>query len=134
MIADHVRQLRRDSGTIFLETLVSVLILSAMLSAFFTALTSFHHQTNAAEQRRLGQMIAQSRAISTGVETPLSLGTTTGLTSGYVWQTSVQPYQASRAESAAGYLVLVRTSVRPENKPGPVVTLSSLRLMPKGEL
>lgn len=126
----RLHSLPSDAGTIFLETLVAAAIISLMLGTYFTITAQSARQVSKVEQRRMEYMVAQSRLARAGIETPLEIGTVSGIEQGYAWQVSVQPYADTRAESAAGRLVRVSATVKSGTQSKGGATLRTLRLLP----
>jgi type II secretory pathway component PulJ len=113
---------QRETGTVLVETLVAVLIVSAMAGLWFETLGQGARQQRALADRRLAMLIAQSQMATVGVLRSVGAGATTGSDAGMDWRTEIRPYP----EAGTG---IDKVSVA-VGRPGAaaLVVLQSLRL------
>ncbi len=121
----------RDSGSIFIETLIASAIVALMLAATYRSIGDASLRTKKAEERREALLVAQSQMATAGITQSLSTGGTSGIDGEMAWQLDVAPYVFASDENDVGQMERVRVTVRRRDADQDLITLSSLRLLPK---
>lgn len=122
--------MRRDAGTLMVETLIAAGIVAVMLAAMYTSMADSADRQRKVAMRRQALMVARSELALVGAEVPAIPGRTTGLSGNYVWQIDVANYGGDLNASQAGPLGLVTITVGRKGERGPLATIRTLRLMP----
>ena len=123
---------KRDRGF----TLIEVLVAFAILALTFTALVRiFGSGLTAADwvaRERTAILLAQSRLAAVGIETPLTLGESSGESAdGYRWRVAVEPDTTATAQPLLLLLRRVKVVVSwAEGGSDRSVSLATLRLAP----
>jgi len=120
---------RREAGSVLVEAMVAVAIITMMLAVTYRAVGESVLRSRAAEASRTAAMIAQSRLALVGAEIPLTPGETTGVDGDFAWRVEIDP--AEEDASSAGHLMAVTASVRGRSGQDRAV-LRTLRLAPTG--
>lgn len=132
-----------EAGFTLVEVLVAFAILSIVLLALFSGLSTALFGDRRAEFTRSALRLAKAELETAGVDKPLTPGVTTGrFANGMEWKLSVQPYAAGtpKAEPAYWVEIIVRPSsgsnqssfasaLAAQIAPTPSVTLTTLKLV-----
>ena len=105
--------MHRQSGSLFIESLVAVLIVAMILAVTYRTVVDTSARSRQIEQRRTALLIAQSRLAMVGDAIPLGPGQVAGVEAAYAWRVVIQPRSAGLTESRAGRLSDVTVSVSP---------------------
>jgi|HubBroStandDraft_1064217.scaffolds.fasta_scaffold455284_2 hypothetical protein len=119
----------RDSGTVFIEALVSTAVVAAVLAALFAALQSaaLHHRQIA--ERRDALLVAQSELAAVGTAIPVTPGALEGVDGDMRWRVRIDPpIESPLAFSRAGAPSEVTVSVGLASGDTDLVVLRTLRL------
>jgi general secretion pathway protein I len=117
-----------EAGSILIEALIAIAILSMVLAAAYNLIGASALRAKAAESARTAGLIAQSQLAAVGPVIPLSPGETTGLQDGYSWRVAID--ETASAPSATGRLMRVTVTVGSQGARR--VRISTLRLAPAG--
>jgi type II secretory pathway pseudopilin PulG len=118
--------MRRDQGSVLVETLVATAIVTMMTAALYGALGDAAERARAAEARRAALLVAQSALAGAPAAGAFRTGRVTGADGPYVWEIVASPQSA--APSASGRLVRLEVRVRRQDAPDVLARLSTLRL------
>lgn len=121
----------RDSGAIFVESLVAAAIVAMILVATFRVAVDGAAHARMVEQRRLALLVAQSELAAVGSEIPVAPGESSGASGDMNWTVDITPYADESGASTAGALWQVSVAVRPRTERRAVVRIRSLRLGPE---
>ncbi|MFZ4689188.1 MAG: hypothetical protein ACOYLS_08110 [Polymorphobacter sp.] len=81
-----------ETGAVFVETLVAVLIVAAMAGLWFDTLAQGARQQRALSDRRIAMLVVQSRMATVGVLTADGSGDDRGSDAGMDWRISREPF------------------------------------------
>ena len=121
--------MRRDSGSIFIDTMIAAAIVAVSLGAMCQVIANSAARHRMTESRRTALMIAQSELAAVGSAIPISVGQVSGAEGRYVWLIDIEPRDAGFTQSKAGSLWTVSVVVRAQGE-GELARLESLRLGP----
>lgn len=116
---------RASRGAILVETLVAVLILAAMLSVLFEAVSTNAAALRTSASRQEAMLIAQSRLSEVGVLDVAVPGTARGEAAGLSWEVDITAFGGKREDSSN--LNLVTVTVREPDGRRVLARLRSLR-------
>ena len=120
---------RRESGSIFVETMIAAAIVAISLGSMYSAVGDSARRDRLVQQKHSAILIAQSELAAVGSVIPLSPGMTGGVAGPYAWRVDVAPYRGLQG-GVAGQLMEVTASVRALDGATDIVTLKSLALAP----
>lgn len=117
----------RDSGSVFLDTMVAAAIVALTLGVMFRTISDSAARQRTIEGRRTAYLVAQSELASVGSAIPLAPGVTNGADGALTWSVDIEPFDDGVASAQAGRLWSVEVTVGP---PGGrrLARLRSLRL------
>ena len=118
---------QRESGSIFVETMIAAVIVATALGSMYTAVGDSARRDHLIQQKRAAVLIAQSELAAVGPIIPLSGGMTGGIAGPYAWRVDVAPYRGLQG-GAVGQLMEITVSVRALDGATDIVTLKSLAL------
>ena len=121
--------MRRDGGTVFIDTLVAAAIVALALGMLYRVVGASAHRSVALADRRMALLIAQSELANVGAEIAAAPGTTEGIQGPFAWRVEIAPDPATSAASNTGRLMSVTVSVARRGEPA-LVSLRTLRLEP----
>ena len=119
--------MRRDAGTVFIDTLIAAAIVALTLGVMFRTVADSAARQRGMEARRSAYLVAQSQLASVGAAIPLQPGQTGGADGSLQWRVDIQPFDDGVSPGKAGRLWSVVVTVSP---PGGRVlaTVRTLRL------
>jgi hypothetical protein len=103
---------RRDAGSALVEALIGSAIVALTLGTMYHAIVDSAARNRMAEEKRFGNLIAQSELASVGSVVPVEPGVTTGIELGFPWRIQIEPFSGKVAPGNAGQLWSVTVSVR----------------------
>jgi type II secretion system protein I len=118
--------MRRERGSIFIESLVAAAIVSLAVLAMLQSVTGSARRDKQMDDRRLATLVAQSQLASIGSAIPLAPGTQSGSDGPYVWTVTIQPYDGIEADHGA--MLDVRVFVRIGGAREALASLHTLRI------
>ena len=121
----------RDSGSVFIESMVAAAIVTLSLAAMYRTVEESAHNSRVIAEKRMAMLIAQSHLATIGSVIPVAQGNTGGIEGTYAWSVAIAPDSDTNA-SDAGQLWQVTVAVRPVEGGNDLVTLRSLALGPAG--
>lgn len=128
---------RGERGSVLVEAMVGSAIIAMTLIAMYTAIIESARHNQAAEERRMALMIAQSELAAVGSLIPATPGVTEGTQGDFIWRVDIEPWAAAQQSQApafgqapnqAGVLCVVRVSVG-DQKRRPLAVLNTLTLV-----
>ena len=120
----------KDSGSIFVEAMISAAIVAMALAGTFRVISDSAQRGRSADARRTALLVARSEMAAVGADIPLRPGERSGQTGAMIWRVQVTPSGADIGDSVAGTLWRVTVSVGPRDGGGDLATLTTLRLGP----
>ena len=120
---------RDETGSVFIETVVALALLAAVLAGTFQVLADSAARRHEIAARREALMVARSALETVGSATPYRFGATDGVDGQIMWRIQMQPCSTDR--SGAGALYCVTVSAGDARGGPPLVTLQTRRLAPR---
>jgi hypothetical protein len=117
-----------DTGSIFIETLAALTLLTVMVAAVCQIVADSATRRREIDARLYALMVARSALASAGAETPLANGAAEGQDGADVWRMEMRP---CGPRSDVGVLYCVSVAVRDAAGGPPLAILSTRKLAPR---